>query len=228
MSLFTLQFLWSLFDSMSFLTLAYSKLFKGIKKGNLWIPSYTFFTNVTTVNLQFFSDISSVLSIFPWPLITSYLFAAPYYYGFSNNRLQAYCKQNLEMNVTVENVLQVFIFFTLGYLWPNWENTISFLLNKELLLSLLVLAGPSPDPGGGRQDAGSGHEEALPPHYCPSVHQGGWACIWSLGDVLPTQCSWANPLVSSSLWGNWHVWPLSGIRSVFWVERRLFTAWPAV
>lgn len=37
----------------------------------------------------------------------SYLFAAPYYYGFSNNRLQAYCKQNLEMNVTVENVLQV-------------------------------------------------------------------------------------------------------------------------
>lgn len=38
-----------------------------------------------------------------------YLFAAPYYYGFSNNRLQAYCKQNLEMNVTVENVLQVIV-----------------------------------------------------------------------------------------------------------------------
>uniref|UniRef100_A0A671Y7J3 Leucine zipper like post translational regulator 1 n=1 Tax=Sparus aurata TaxID=8175 RepID=A0A671Y7J3_SPAAU len=38
---------------------------------------------------------------------SSYLFAAPYYYGFSNNRLQAYCKQNLEMNVTVENVLQI-------------------------------------------------------------------------------------------------------------------------
>ncbi|XP_054251729.1 leucine-zipper-like transcriptional regulator 1 [Indicator indicator] len=36
-----------------------------------------------------------------------YLFAASYYYGFSNNRLQAYCKQNLEMNVTVENVLQI-------------------------------------------------------------------------------------------------------------------------
>ncbi|XP_029296134.1 leucine-zipper-like transcriptional regulator 1 isoform X1 [Cottoperca gobio] len=36
-----------------------------------------------------------------------YLFAAPYYYGFSNNRMQAYCKQNLEMNVTVENVLQI-------------------------------------------------------------------------------------------------------------------------
>ncbi|KAH0619007.1 hypothetical protein JD844_018606 [Phrynosoma platyrhinos] len=38
---------------------------------------------------------------------SSYLFAAPYYYGFYNNRLQAYCKQNLEMNVTVENVLQI-------------------------------------------------------------------------------------------------------------------------
>ncbi|XP_043356651.1 leucine-zipper-like transcriptional regulator 1 isoform X9 [Dermochelys coriacea] len=36
-----------------------------------------------------------------------YLFSAPYYYGFYNNRLQAYCKQNLEMNVTVENVLQI-------------------------------------------------------------------------------------------------------------------------
>ncbi|XP_031804889.1 leucine-zipper-like transcriptional regulator 1 isoform X1 [Sarcophilus harrisii] len=36
-----------------------------------------------------------------------YLFAAPYYYGFYNNRLQAYCRQNLEMNVTVENVLQI-------------------------------------------------------------------------------------------------------------------------
>ncbi|PIO23959.1 hypothetical protein AB205_0145700, partial [Aquarana catesbeiana] len=36
-----------------------------------------------------------------------YLFSAPYYYGFFSNRLQAYCRQNLEMNVTVENVLQV-------------------------------------------------------------------------------------------------------------------------
>ncbi|XP_010832517.1 PREDICTED: leucine-zipper-like transcriptional regulator 1, partial [Bison bison bison] len=36
-----------------------------------------------------------------------YLFSAPYYYGFYNNRLQAYCKQNLEMNVTVQNVLQI-------------------------------------------------------------------------------------------------------------------------
>lgn len=36
-----------------------------------------------------------------------YLFSAPYFYGFTNNRLQAYCKHNLEMNVSVENVVQI-------------------------------------------------------------------------------------------------------------------------
>lgn len=36
-----------------------------------------------------------------------YLFSAPYFYGFTNNRLQAFCKQNLERNVTFENVIQV-------------------------------------------------------------------------------------------------------------------------
>jgi len=36
-----------------------------------------------------------------------YLFAAPHFYIFSNNRLQVYCKTNLERNVTVENVLQI-------------------------------------------------------------------------------------------------------------------------
>lgn len=36
-----------------------------------------------------------------------YLFPAPHYYGFTNNRLQAYCKHNLEMNVTCENVIQI-------------------------------------------------------------------------------------------------------------------------
>uniref|UniRef100_T1JJ12 BTB domain-containing protein n=1 Tax=Strigamia maritima TaxID=126957 RepID=T1JJ12_STRMM len=36
-----------------------------------------------------------------------YLFSAPYFYGFTNNRLQAFCKQNLEMNVTYENVIQI-------------------------------------------------------------------------------------------------------------------------
>lgn len=36
-----------------------------------------------------------------------YLFSAPFYYGFTNSRLQAFCKQNLEMNVTNQNVVQI-------------------------------------------------------------------------------------------------------------------------
>ncbi|XP_026473112.1 leucine-zipper-like transcriptional regulator 1 [Ctenocephalides felis] len=36
-----------------------------------------------------------------------YLFQAPFFYGFTNNRLQAFCKQNLENNVTSDNVLQI-------------------------------------------------------------------------------------------------------------------------
>ncbi|XP_018330195.1 leucine-zipper-like transcriptional regulator 1 [Agrilus planipennis] len=36
-----------------------------------------------------------------------YLFSAPYFYGFTNSRLQTFCKQNLEMNVTVDNVIQI-------------------------------------------------------------------------------------------------------------------------
>lgn len=36
-----------------------------------------------------------------------YLFSASYYYGFTNNRLQAFCKQNLEMNVSIDNVIPI-------------------------------------------------------------------------------------------------------------------------
>ncbi|KYM96376.1 Leucine-zipper-like transcriptional regulator 1 [Cyphomyrmex costatus] len=36
-----------------------------------------------------------------------YLFAASEYYSFTNNRLKVFCKQNLEMNVTFENVIPV-------------------------------------------------------------------------------------------------------------------------
>lgn len=36
-----------------------------------------------------------------------YLFSAPFFYIFSNNRLQAFCKYNLERNVTVDNVIQI-------------------------------------------------------------------------------------------------------------------------
>lgn len=36
-----------------------------------------------------------------------YLFQAPSFYAFTNNRLQAFCKHNLEHNITHENVLQI-------------------------------------------------------------------------------------------------------------------------
>ncbi|KAJ2940184.1 hypothetical protein O0L34_g11748 [Tuta absoluta] len=36
-----------------------------------------------------------------------YLFQAPIYYGFTNNRLQVFCKHNLQSNVTPENVLAI-------------------------------------------------------------------------------------------------------------------------
>ncbi|XP_020285285.1 leucine-zipper-like transcriptional regulator 1 isoform X2 [Pseudomyrmex gracilis] len=36
-----------------------------------------------------------------------YLFTAPIFYGFTNNRLQAFCKQNIEMNVTFQNVIEI-------------------------------------------------------------------------------------------------------------------------
>ncbi|XP_063992111.1 leucine-zipper-like transcriptional regulator 1 [Diachasmimorpha longicaudata] len=41
------------------------------------------------------------------PADSLYLFTAPVFYGFTNNRLQAFCKQNLEMNVTFENIIQI-------------------------------------------------------------------------------------------------------------------------
>ncbi|XP_045503347.1 leucine-zipper-like transcriptional regulator 1 homolog [Colias croceus] len=36
-----------------------------------------------------------------------YLFQAPIYYGFTNNRLQVFCKHNLQSNVSPENVLAI-------------------------------------------------------------------------------------------------------------------------
>ena len=36
-----------------------------------------------------------------------YLFTAPSFFIFSNNRLHVFCKHNLERNVTVDNVLQI-------------------------------------------------------------------------------------------------------------------------
>lgn len=36
-----------------------------------------------------------------------YLFTAPVFYGFTNNRLQTFCKENLETNVTCDNVIEI-------------------------------------------------------------------------------------------------------------------------
>lgn len=36
-----------------------------------------------------------------------YLFQAPCFYGFTNNRLQTFCKHNLEHNIHFDNVLQI-------------------------------------------------------------------------------------------------------------------------
>ena len=36
-----------------------------------------------------------------------YLFTAPSFFIFSNNRFSVFCKHNLERNVTVDNVLQI-------------------------------------------------------------------------------------------------------------------------
>lgn len=36
-----------------------------------------------------------------------YLFQAPSFYALTNNRLQAYCKHNLEHNISHDNVLQI-------------------------------------------------------------------------------------------------------------------------
>lgn len=37
-----------------------------------------------------------------------YLLAAPSFYGFSNDRLQMFCKQILETKICVDNVLDIF------------------------------------------------------------------------------------------------------------------------
>lgn len=63
------------------------------------IPSTESF--VSLMRYIYYADVSMP------PEDSLYLFTAPVFYGFSNNRLQAFCKQNLEMNVTFENVIQI-------------------------------------------------------------------------------------------------------------------------
>ncbi|XP_012539725.1 leucine-zipper-like transcriptional regulator 1 isoform X1 [Monomorium pharaonis] len=63
------------------------------------IPSSESFQSL--LRYIYFADVSMP------PEDSLYLFTAPGFYGFRNNRLQAFCKQNLEMNVTFENVIQI-------------------------------------------------------------------------------------------------------------------------
>ncbi|XP_011643295.1 leucine-zipper-like transcriptional regulator 1 [Pogonomyrmex barbatus] len=63
------------------------------------IPSSESFQSL--LRYIYFADVSMP------PEDSLYLFTAPVFYGFTNNRLQAFCKQNLEMNVTFENVIQI-------------------------------------------------------------------------------------------------------------------------
>lgn len=82
-----------------------------------------------------------------------YLFSAPYFYGFTNNRLQAFCKQNLEMNVTFENVIQILEAadrmqatdmkkYALGIIVHYFTKVAKLprlkLLSKELILDILM------------------------------------------------------------------------------------------
>ncbi|KAG8039750.1 hypothetical protein G9C98_000479 [Cotesia typhae] len=63
------------------------------------IPSTESF--VSLMRYIYYADVSMP------PEDSLYLFTAPVFYGFTNNRLQAFCKQNLEMNVTVDNVIPI-------------------------------------------------------------------------------------------------------------------------
>ncbi|XP_014218455.1 leucine-zipper-like transcriptional regulator 1 [Copidosoma floridanum] len=63
------------------------------------IPSSESFSSL--LRYIYYADVSMP------PEDSLYLFTVPIFYGFTNNRLQAFCKQNLEMNVTFENVIQI-------------------------------------------------------------------------------------------------------------------------
>lgn len=91
-----------------------------------------------------------------------YLFSAPFFYSFTNNRLQAFCKQNLEMNVTFENVIQILEAadkmqatdmkkYALGLIVHHFTKVAKLpklrSLSKELLLDIMIaLANDMSDP----------------------------------------------------------------------------------
>ncbi|XP_011498946.1 PREDICTED: leucine-zipper-like transcriptional regulator 1 [Ceratosolen solmsi marchali] len=69
-----------------------------IQIGDMIPSSESFFSLLRYI---YYADVSMP------PEDSLYLFTVPVFYGFTNNRLQAFCKQNLEMNVTFENVIQI-------------------------------------------------------------------------------------------------------------------------
>jgi hypothetical protein len=67
-------------------------------------------------------------NIYTSPEDALYLLSASHYFQFTNSRLQVYCKQNLEANVTKDNVFDVSCFF-FKFFFPMcmgggafWEN----------------------------------------------------------------------------------------------------------
>ncbi|KAI5702743.1 hypothetical protein M8J75_003565 [Diaphorina citri] len=85
-----------------------------------------------------------------------YLFQAPLFYGFTNTRLQVFCKDNLDRNVTKDNVLNILVAadkmaipdvkaLTLNVLVRNYpyvvRNPIIHTLNRDLLIDILQAMG---------------------------------------------------------------------------------------
>lgn len=82
-----------------------------------------------------------------------YLFQADFFYGFSNNRLQTFCKHNLENNINHDNVLQILEAshnmnvpdvknYALRMVVHDFANIAKLpkmrLLNRELLLDIIT------------------------------------------------------------------------------------------
>uniref|UniRef100_A0A8D8YQK1 Leucine-zipper-like transcriptional regulator 1 n=1 Tax=Cacopsylla melanoneura TaxID=428564 RepID=A0A8D8YQK1_9HEMI len=85
-----------------------------------------------------------------------YLFQAPLFYGFTNTRLQVFCKHNLDRNVTKDNVLNILVAaekmnihdvkeLTMKVVVKNYpyvvKNPTIHALNRDLLIDILQAMG---------------------------------------------------------------------------------------
>ena len=73
----------------------------------LVIPSFWSHINKVITNYLDFANQDGIHLMFLDKSPPRYLFSAPDYYSFCNNRLQAFCKENLEINISVQNVVQI-------------------------------------------------------------------------------------------------------------------------